>query len=59
MLSGCLGADIDGNAIELAGFQGKADDDIPCPPPARSQGEDVDIAYELGIIPGLAVVMGA
>jgi len=46
------------NAIELVGLKGEADGDVTGGPPTSGQGKNVGIGDELGVIPGLAIVMG-
>ena len=58
ILVGCLGAGIEDDGADFDGGGSEADDDVACTPPAGSQGEDVGVIHELGVIPGLAVVMG-
>jgi len=53
-----LGAGIEDDGADFVGPEGKADNVVGRAPPASSHREDVGVGYELGVVPGVAVVMG-
>jgi hypothetical protein len=61
MLASALVGGVKDYAVKLggeAGFKGEADDVIAGAPPTGGQRSDFRVGCELGILPGLAVVMG-
>ena len=49
---------IQDDAVYLAGLEGEEDDDVSRAPPAGGHRQDVGVGDELGVRPGVAVVMG-
>jgi len=57
VLDDSLGVGIEDDGTDFVGLKGKADDGVGRAPPTGGHGEDIGIVHELGIIPGLAVIM--